>query len=102
MGEQMKDILNISMDDFIQKESDFMNFLQETLLSKGIELNADALLIVVNEYEDAKITFLKSYVAEILAREGIDPDFAGPIQVSVVDNKISDDPVDDIDTMIIS
>ena len=95
----MTEIFDININDLIGEDSEFISSLKASLESLDIEVNADDLSIILQEYEMVKMDFLKNHIINSLAARGTNLNELqdGPLKVVFSNNRADFETIDEAD-----
>jgi len=102
----MTEVFDMNMNELVSEESEFIQSLQGILENVGVEIDASSLATILNEYEMAKMDFLKAHIMKLLEERGGDLE-SGPVKVVVSQSGLDfENPDEELteqaDTIIIS
>ena len=78
----MTEVFDMNMNELVSEESEFIQSLQGILENVGVEIDASSLATILNEYEMAKMDFLRAHIMQLLEERGSDLE-GGPVKVVV-------------------
>lgn len=92
----MTEVFDMNMNDLVSEESEFIESLQITLENLGVMIDAQSLATILNEYEMAKMDFLKAHIMKMLEDRGGNFE-NGPVKVVVSQSGFDFDSIDEDD-----
>jgi len=95
----MTEVFDMNMNELVSEESEFIQGLQGILENVGVEIDASSLAIILNEYEMAKMDFLKAHIMKLLEERGGDLE-NGPVKVVVSQSGLDFEDSDDDESIV--
>lgn len=98
----MTEVFDMNINDLLGEDSEFIGRLRAILENLGVDIDADSLSVILQEYEMIKIEFLKSHIINLLKARGTNlNDFEdGPLKVVVSNTGVDFEAIDEDDEQI--